>query len=69
LQALQTATANSAALLGLDDRGVLAAGKLADFVVLTGDPSANPQEFQSIESVWRHGKKVSGAVDQFLPPE
>ena len=37
MQAITTATSNSAALLKLDDRGVLASGKLADLVVLEGD--------------------------------
>jgi cytosine/adenosine deaminase-related metal-dependent hydrolase len=39
--AITTATSNAAALLKLDDRGVLASGKLADLVVLEGDPTAD----------------------------
>ena len=39
MQAITNATANAAALLKLDDRGVLASGKFADLVVLEGDPS------------------------------
>jgi imidazolonepropionase-like amidohydrolase len=37
-QAITIATHNAADLLGLHDRGVLAASKLADFLVLDGDP-------------------------------
>lgn len=69
LDALQAATANSAALLGIEDRGTVAAGKLADFVILAADPTNEPLHFQSIESVWRHGKKVGGAVAGFRPKE
>ena len=67
LDALQAATANSAALLGIEDRGTVATGKLADFVVLAADPINQPVHFQSIESVWRRGKKVSGAVADYQP--
>ena len=69
LEALKSATSNSAELLGLDDRGTLAAGKLADFVVLGGDPTTDSRQFQSIESVWRRGRKVSGAVAELQPQE
>jgi imidazolonepropionase-like amidohydrolase len=39
LDVLRGATANAAALIGSNDRGVLAPGKLADVVVFNGDPS------------------------------
>jgi imidazolonepropionase-like amidohydrolase len=67
LEALQIATVDAAAALGLDDRGAIAAGKLADFVVLDADPANDVQNFQSIEAVWHRGKKVSGAVQEFQP--
>jgi imidazolonepropionase-like amidohydrolase len=38
LDALRTATINAAELLGVDDRGVIAPGKLADLVALPGNP-------------------------------
>jgi imidazolonepropionase-like amidohydrolase len=38
LDALRTATINAADLLGVTDRGVIAAGKLADLVALPGNP-------------------------------
>lgn len=38
IDALRTATLNAADLLGLDDRGVIAAGKLADLVAVPGNP-------------------------------
>jgi imidazolonepropionase-like amidohydrolase len=61
LQAIQTATKNAAALLHLDDRGVIAPGKLADLLVVDGDPSKDITAVDNIDSVWRRGKKVSDA--------
>src|SRR3569833_2947951 len=61
LQAIQTATRNAAALLHLDDRGVIAPGKLADLLIVDGDPSKDITAVDNIESVWRRGKKVSDA--------
>jgi imidazolonepropionase-like amidohydrolase len=59
LQAIQTATKNAAALLHLDDRGIIAPGKLADLLVVDGDPSKDISAVDNIESVWRRGKKVA----------
>lgn len=61
LQALQVATKNAAALLRLDDRGVIAPGKLADLLIVDGDPSTDIAAIDQIESVWRRGHKVSDA--------
>ena len=59
LQAIQTATKNAAALLRLEDRGVIAPGKLADLLIVEGDPSKDISAVDNIESVWRRGKKVA----------
>jgi imidazolonepropionase-like amidohydrolase len=61
LQAIQTATKNAAALLHLEDRGVIAPGKLADLLVVDGDPSKDISAVDNIESVWRRGRKVADA--------
>jgi len=61
VQAIQTATRNAAALLHLDDRGVIAPGKLADLLIVDGDPSKDIAAVDSIDSVWRRGKKVADA--------
>jgi imidazolonepropionase-like amidohydrolase len=61
LQAIQTATKNAAALLHLDDRGIIAPGKLADLLIVDGDPSKDISALDNIESVWRRGKKVADA--------
>ena len=57
--AIQTATKNAAALLHLDDRGIIAPGKLADLLVVDGDPSKDISAVDNIDSVWRRGKKVA----------
>jgi imidazolonepropionase-like amidohydrolase len=67
MQAINNATSNAAALLKLDDRGVLAAGKLADLVVLEGDPTADISNSRKIHAVWHRGKKAAGAVETFTP--
>jgi len=59
LQAIQTATKNAAALLHLDDRGVIAPGKLADLLIVDGDPSKDITAVDNIDSVWRRGRKVA----------
>ena len=67
MQAISLATSNAAALLKLDDRGVLAAGKLANLVVLDGDPTADISNTRKIHAVWHRGKKAAGSVEMFVP--
>src|SRR5215471_11238530 len=67
MQAITNATANAAALLKLDDRGVLASGKLADLVVLESDPTADISNSRKIHAVWHRGKKAAGPVETFTP--
>ncbi|MCD7098467.1 amidohydrolase family protein [Stenotrophomonas sp. MMGLT7] len=62
LQAIRMATHDAAALLGLDDRGVIAAGKRADLIVVAGDPSRDIADSQRIEAVWQRGQPVSASV-------
>jgi len=57
-QALQTATADAATLLGMDDRGRIAAGKRADLLVLDADPLADIGNTQHIHAVWQAGQAV-----------
>jgi imidazolonepropionase-like amidohydrolase len=65
LQAIECATSHAAAVLQLSDRGILAAGKLADFVVLNADPSTDISNTEKIAAVWHRGKKVSGPIESF----
>lgn len=57
LEAIGAATLASAQSLGEESRrGTVAAGKLADFVVLENDPLADITNSRSIESVYKHGR-------------
>jgi imidazolonepropionase-like amidohydrolase len=59
MQAIQAATANGAAFLGRSrDLGTIAPGKLADLVVLTGDPLARISEIRTVERVLSGGAWV-----------
>jgi imidazolonepropionase-like amidohydrolase len=58
-QALHAATLSAAELMGLDDRlGTLAPGKIADVVVVDGDPFAFDDLKDRIEQVWKDGARV-----------
>ncbi|MBV8684243.1 MAG: amidohydrolase family protein [Caulobacteraceae bacterium] len=61
-QALAIATRNAAELMHLNDRGVLAPGRRADFVVVDGDPSADIRALDRIEAVWQDGVRVAGPI-------
>ena len=67
MQAITNATSNAAALLKLDDRGLLASGKSADLVVLEGDPSVDISNSRKIHAVWHRGKQAAGPVETFTP--
>lgn len=55
-QALKIATANAADALRLTDRGRIAPGLRADFIVLDADPSRAIGNSQSIREVWLRGR-------------
>jgi len=56
MQVLVAATRNGARALGRDDLGTVEAGKAADLVVLSEDPTANATAFRSITHVIRGGE-------------
>jgi imidazolonepropionase-like amidohydrolase len=57
LQAIRTATLNGALALGKDDSlGTVTAAKIADLVVLRGDPSRNIRNTQTITMVVKGGR-------------
>ena len=56
LEALHIATSNGAEFLGeLDKIGTLATGKMADVVVIRGDPSANIKDIEKVTIVFKDG--------------
>lgn len=67
MQAIQIATQRGAELLGLDDRGVLAKGKRADFIVLDANPADDIEATTKISAVWQRGREVAGKVETFTP--
>ncbi len=56
IQALRCATANNAMILGIDKQtGTVAAGKKADFLLVTGDPARTVGDTRRMVSVWHNG--------------
>ena len=67
LEALQTATRNAAQYFGTaNSRGTIAAGKLADLVLLDADPLANISNTQKIHAVIWQGRLLSAQQRQRL---
>jgi imidazolonepropionase-like amidohydrolase len=58
IDAIRTATVNAADLLGTDDRGVIAAGKLADLVAVRGDPLQDIRATERVVWVMKGGVVV-----------
>jgi len=58
LEALRTATVHAADLLGKDDRGSIAAGKLADLVAVPGDPLQDITATERVSWVMLGGRVV-----------
>lgn len=55
LEAIRSATVNAADLLGVDDRGAIAPGKLADLVAVAGDPLADITCMERVVFVMKGG--------------
>ena len=56
--ALRTATVNAAELLGLNDRGVIAPGKLADLIAVRGNPLEDVRVLERVAWVMKGGEVV-----------
>jgi imidazolonepropionase-like amidohydrolase len=54
--ALQAATIRAAEVLGVDDQGVIEAGKRADIVAVPGDPIADIDAVMKVAFVMKDGK-------------
>jgi imidazolonepropionase-like amidohydrolase len=61
IQALRAATVMSAELVGVDDRGRLAAGLLADIIGVPGDPTDDITATQDVRFVMKGGTVYKGA--------
>ena len=53
--ALRAGTLGSAELLGVSDRGVIAAGKVADLIAVEGNPLEDPAAVQRVRWVMKEG--------------
>jgi imidazolonepropionase-like amidohydrolase len=62
--ALHAATTGSAALLGVDDRGTLVSGKLADIIAVPGNPLDDIKVMERVSFVMKDGLVVKGAAKQ-----
>lgn len=58
LEALRTATVHAADLLGVEDRGVIEAGRLADLIAVPGNPLEDITVVQDVRFVLRGGEVV-----------
>jgi imidazolonepropionase-like amidohydrolase len=59
LEAIKAGTINSATALHIDGNfGTIAKGKVADLLVLDGDPSTDIKNSRKIEAVYKAGKKI-----------
>ena len=56
LAALQSATSVAAEVLGRDDRGVIAPGKLADLIAVPGDPLQDITATERVHWVMQGGR-------------
>ena len=59
VQALTAATSAPARAFRLTDRGVIAAGKRADLVLVEGDPTNDITATRRIVSVWKRGVEAT----------
>ena len=60
MQALRAATVMGAELIGVDDRGRLAPGLLADIIAVPGDPSEDITTTQDVRFVMKDGQIYKG---------
>ncbi|WP_428099191.1 amidohydrolase family protein [Candidatus Rariloculus sp.] len=63
-EVIAAATSAAAEIVGLDDLGVVAEGKSADFIVLDANPLENINNTRRIESVYLRGAEVDRALLQ-----
>jgi len=58
LEAIAAATSVSARLIGTEDRGRIEAGKLADLVLVEGNPAERISDIRRIRRLWLGGKEI-----------
>ena len=63
-EVLAAATSTPAAIFGLDDRGRIEAGRIADLVLVDGDLEADVSASSRIAAVWKDGYRVERGIDE-----
>jgi imidazolonepropionase-like amidohydrolase len=61
VEILKLATSRSAELLELSDRGVIEPGRIADLLVVRGDPTTDLSALQNVKYVIKNGEVVHAA--------
>jgi imidazolonepropionase-like amidohydrolase len=62
-EVLRMATLSSALVMGVNkDRGLIAAGKLADMILVDGDPTKNIRDLDKVTTVIKDGKVFDPAA-------
>jgi imidazolonepropionase-like amidohydrolase len=56
IEAIRTATLNATDLLGVDDRGIIEKGRLADMIAVRGNPLENVSVLEEVQFVMKDGK-------------
>lgn len=58
LEALVSATSKISDRFGFSDRGKIQEGRLADVILVAGDPTESIEALGDIKTVWRNGEAV-----------
>lgn len=58
LEALISATSKISDRFGFSDRGMIQEGRVADLVLVAGDPTESIESIGNIKTVWRNGEAV-----------
>jgi imidazolonepropionase-like amidohydrolase len=58
MEAIVAATSNSAEFLGMEDTGIIAVGRSADFIVLDANPLEDITNTRQIRDVYLCGERV-----------
>ena len=69
IQCLKMATSQAAKVLGMEEKlGTIEKGKLADLALYQHDPLKDPQNFRTLQMVFKSGRSYSGGNLEFPKP-